>query len=559
MVCLAPLLLWFMLALAGAPSAQQEGTVTLEVRVTSSGLGAAWIDRGVTDGVAKGDPVLFRPREGGVYQGTVIEVQERASRVSLQDPAFVPAPGTRAEIQLPRGRVATPPRPRKRAAPKREPVPEPEAPVTWQHRDDDWAPGQPLLAKVRPLRPEQRPRSFEGRTYAILDYASSSEDDRTDGFYRLGSSALFDNVFGHGDQLLVDVELNYRNVDVPDLDDEDGTELRVDRLSYGRGGNRFDQARWEFGRFLQSGLPEFGVLDGVEWNRRLPNGNRVGLSVGYMPEPDKDFETGSDFQIAGNWRWVQDETEELSAAVGYQKTFHNGNADRDLVVTSLERLPREGWTWLGRFWVDLYTSGDDAKGSGLGLTQAYVSTGRRWRSGSSLDVVYTHLEFPEIDRHEFLPVTEDQLDDDHAERLSLRNALQLTDETRVLTGVGGWVDEDDEGGDAEIGISLDGFPGERGTLDLVAFATQGRFTRTVGGRAGIGQRDETGFWGLDYEFGGHRLIGFSSANDDLPQHKVRLHKDWFDLWRWSVSARLEGVLYDDEHAVLVGFYIERSY
>src|SRR5215813_259492 len=53
------------------------------------------------------------------------------------------------------------------------------------------------------------------------------------------------------------------------------------RLSYSIGGDRFAPDRIEVGRFLQYGMPEFGVLDGVEWDRRLAGGDSFGASVGF--------------------------------------------------------------------------------------------------------------------------------------------------------------------------------------------------------------------------------------------------------------------------------------
>jgi hypothetical protein len=305
-------------------------------------------------------------------------------------------------------------------------------------------------------------------------------------------------------------------------------------------------------------MPELGVLDGVEWTVRTRDGHRYGASVGYMPEPDEEFQTGSDFQLAGFYRWVADESEELSAAAAYQKTFHNAAADRDLVVASLQRVPRAGWTFFSTLWIDFYTDGDDDKGTLLGLTQAYVSTGKRWANGSSLDLVYTHLEFPELERNEFLTVTDDQLADDHSERLALSTGLQLTPDARLRTIVGGWVDQEESGGDVEIGVGLHDFVSESGFADIAAFGTRGRFVTALGGRLSAGRFAENGRWAVDYEVSQNRIDGFSSANDDLPQHRVRFSRDhaWTD---WYLSWRLEGVIYDDENALTLGLYLQRSH
>ena len=82
------------------------------------------------------------------------------------------------------------------------------------------------------------------------------------------------------------------------------------------------------------------------------SGHRVGASVGFMPEPNAQFESGKDFQVAAFYRWVADATERLSAAAAVQKTWHNGATDRDLLITNLHYVPLEGWTFHGTTWVD---------------------------------------------------------------------------------------------------------------------------------------------------------------------------------------------------------------
>jgi len=541
-------------------SEPDQGTVQLEVRVSSGERGWAQIDRGSADRLALGDVVLFRPREGGTYQGRVVALEERAARVELADPALTPVAGTRGRVQLPRARLGTAVIPGVRPAPKRQTTTDgAEAPVVFENRDEDWQEGEPLLARVRPVRPDERRRTWHGHTYLGADWTESSEDDRSDLFALAGASLLAENPFGHGGRLHLDGEWNLRRVDVPDLDDEEDVELRVERMSYAWGGDRFEPVGWELGRFLQKGMSEFGVLDGVERVVRTRGGHRYGASLGFMPEPDEEFQTGSDLQVAGFYEWNLDASEELSAAAGYQKSFHDGAADRDLVVARFQRLPREGWTVFCTTWVDVYTEGDAEKGTLLGLTQAYLSAGKRWQSGSALDVVLSHLEFPEMDRDEFLPVTDDQLADDHSERLALRSRLQLSEDVRMLTGVGGWIDEDDQGGDAEFGFALDDVLGEAVFVDVRGFVTGGSFVTSLGARASFGRFTGGGSWALDYEFSQNRIAGFSSDNDDLPQHRLVLRSERRDVFGWDLSLRLEGLLYDDETAGTLAFYLQRSF
>lgn len=539
--------------------AAPEDTLVLEFRVGSSERGWALIDRGSSDRLAVGDTVRFLPREGGTFTGTVSEIEERAARVELHDRDFVPSPGTRGKVAIPRERLKAGARPNLRRARKRaEPLSEGAPAPVFENGDEEWREGEPLLARVRPVRPAERATRVHGQSYAILDHTQASEDERHDTFGRVGGGLVIENPFGRGDRLHADAEWNYRHVDVPDVDDEEDVELRLERLSYASGGSRFEHEGLEVGRFLQQGMAEFGVLDGAEWVFRRPSGHRYGASIGLLPELDEEFQTGSDLQVAAFYRWVADQSEELSASAGYQKTFHNGAVDRDLVVANVSRVPRAGWTFFGSAWLDLYTDGDDDKGTLMGLTQAYVSTGRRWQSGSTFDAVYSHMEFPEIDRNEFLPVDDAQLADDHSERLGLTSRLQLARDLRMLTGVGGWIDEDEGGGDAEFGFELRDFLVERGFADVQGFVTRGRFQTSAGGRFSTGRFSANGRWALDYEFSQNRLDGFSSANNDLPQHRVRFSRD--HAWKaWGFSWRLEGLVYDDENALTVGLYLQRSH
>lgn len=547
----------------GSARAHAQETETVEVRVTSARPGSAQIDRGTVDGLVVGDHVVFRPRDGSIYNGVIAIVGERSAEVEIADPTHVPAPGTRGEVRVPRERFTPPP-----PAPDVPAQPVPVAPAQpegdaqhppWSNTDPDWQPGQPLLARVRPLRPEERPRSIHGRIYGIFDGIRSTEDDRTDTFFRAGAGVSYENLTGHGDRLLFEGELNYRSTDVPDADDETKTRLRLDRLSYARGGTRFEPMRWEFGRFLQRGMPEFGVLDGVELGMRTSDGNRLGASFGFMPEPDAEMSTGDDLQFAVNYRWVRDESEQLSFGAGFQKSFHDFAADRDLFVANLRYLPDDGWNFTSTAWVDVYGDTDVAKGAGIELTQMYTSVGRRWKDGSTVNLVYTHLAFPDIERDEFLPVLDAQLADDHNDRVAITSKMSLGDETFVRAGAGGWVDQEDDGYDAEVGVGFRDVVIHRSFCELTGFVTRGRFLNSLGGRVSLGAYGETLRWGVDYELAQHHFDGFSDDNDDLPQHRLRVGGDWNSVSGWSVSVHGDVQLWDSENAIGLGLYLQRSF
>ncbi|MCE9592868.1 MAG: hypothetical protein K8S98_01635 [Planctomycetes bacterium] len=548
--------------LAVAPLRAQQGskeTQTVELRVASQRPRGVLVDRGSVDGLAVGDRVRFLRRTGGEAVGRVVELGERNALVALDDPNAQVELGTRGEVRVPVSRLA-PEVPRIAPNPETaETAPDlPEHPA-WKNDDEAWQDGEPLLAHVVPLRPDERAPSLSGRVWSSADEITSSEDDRTDGFERLGMSLRADNRFGRGESIGVDLELNARRTDVPDNDDESETHLRIDRASYAIGNSRFAVDRFEFGRFLQRGLPEFGVLDGVEWGRRLTGGDRVGASVGYMPEPDQDFESGHDFQAAAYYRWVFDESEVFSASAGVQKTIHHGDSDRDLAIAKVEYFPNDGWSANLTTWIDYYTSGDQAKGPGVDITQAYGRVAHRDDDGNSLGFVYTHLSIPEIDRNDVPQLTAAALADDRNDRFAAEWDRGLAEDLRLRVVAGLWSDEFESGSDAELAVRRSKLWSDAGRGELSLFGTRGRFSRTYGARARYAREDEFGAWTCDYEFAQNTIDEFASDNNELPQHRLRVGRDWHSSGGWSFACDIEAWLWDQETAFALHLYLQRSF
>jgi hypothetical protein len=109
-----------------------------------------------------------------------------------------------------------------------------------------------------------------------------------------------------------------------------------------------------------------------------------------------------------------------------------------------------------------------------------------------------------------------------------------------------------------LGVDLRDVFAARDFLDLSAFGTRGRFSKSAGGRLSFGRFLDHGRWALAYELSQNRLDGFDADNDDLPQHRLRFSRD--HAWgAWNLSWRLEGVVYDDENALQFGLYLQRSH
>lgn len=554
---------------AAEPAAQEpavqgepEETVRLDLRVSTAGPGPrVTVDRGASDGLRAGDEVVFRPREGGVWRGVVARADERTAAVDLLDPAFVPQPGTRGEVRIPAARLARPAAP---APPPSGEGGEPHEPTSeglpphpgWQEPDDEWTPGLPLLARVRAVRPEDRAKQHGGRLTLLADTTWTTEDGRSDAILRLGSDLWLENPFGKGGSLEMDLAFDQYDFETPDDDADDETAFRVDRLSYVLGGTRFAPRRVEAGRFLQHGMPELGVLDGVEVEQRLSSHHRVGASLGYMPEPDVEFDSFDDLQIAAFYEWTLDRRADVTLAAGVQKTWHDGSPDRDLIVTRFDYLPGAGWDLRGTAWVDLYDSGDDE--SGLALTHGLLSTSRRWER-DGIDVSYRHLEFPDLLRQEYVESIFEDLADSAYDRLAASWVHETRGGTRLRALGGVWRDEEERGGDVELGVDVTDAWVAGDDAGVAVFGTRGSYSADAGMRFSWGLSDEKGRWDVSYRFADRHMDEFSHESDDLWEHAVRGARAFHLGDGWYASLASEARTFDEELDLSLTMYVQKSF
>ncbi len=575
----------------------EKATVRVFVRIASvKSNSLVVIDRGASDGVQRSDVVTFYPRDGREYRGTVIQVNDRNATIELLDDAVRPSPGTRGDFIVRASRLLELKRAAGEIAPARptseddtaerndakddaetgtgtdsnatteasDDAPRGESATSdaiadssrWTRRDD-WKPGMPLLAQVEPVHPRDRSRRLTGRAWIAAD-ANRQGGRGSDALLRTGTDLDYDNPFGLGGRVRFDGEMNYRSIDDPDDGDESDGDFRIDRFSYAFGGTRYASTRIEVGRFLHYGVPEFGILDGIEWGQRRDNGDRFGASIGLLPELDYDLSGSSDLSLAAYYYWVSDTREQLLFGGAYQKTWHDGDADRDLFLAKVRYLPIDGWRAQGTLWIDYYDSSDDAKDATFELTQAYVTVNRTWRD-EGIDFTYRRIKFPELLRDEFRPVLAVDLDRNRYDRLAANGWRWLTKNRRLHGQVGIWNDEDDTGGDAELGLDIQDLFVDGGRGDVTAFGTRGQFERAIGARVSYGRYGDGGSWNVLYEIVDHRLDGFSSDRDDLIQHRVRGTLDFYMSAAWTLSLYGEGGFWDDDSSIAGGVYVQTNF
>jgi hypothetical protein len=278
-----------------------------------------------------------------------------------------------------------------------------------------------------------------------------------------------------------------------------------------------------------------------------------------MPEPDDDFHSFHDFQIAAYYHWVEDDSERFTATGGVEKTFHDGSQDRDLIVANVRYAPDPDWDFHGSAWVDLYSSDDDQKRSAVEVTQAYLTLARHVADGGA-DLTFRHMQFPEIDREgEFTPITAAEIEDNHVEELSTSAYGYTSGSKRLHAQVGIWDDEDDEGASADAGIEFPRLLIHGLRPDFTAFGSRGQTTTIFGGRLTCALPTDDGRWDLTYEIANHHLHGFSSSVNDLTQQRLFLSRSFNLRGGWSASLNAQASGWDSNWSWSVGWFVQKSF
>ena len=534
------------------------------IEVRAGGL--VVVDRGASDGLQAEATVTFTPRGGAPVAGRVLSVDPRTAVVELVGANDLPS-GTRGETWVepapaePAGEPAAPITAEEVETgeePEAEAVQDDELPAHPGWTKDEWTPDQPLLTQMAEVRPEDRPWSMRGSLSFLSQRIYTNEDDREDAFDAIGLNVIADNPFGWGGRMQFDGAWTDRETITPDDQGEEDTLVRLDRLSYATGGTRFENDRLEFGRFLQNGMPEFGLLDGIEWGHRLRNGDRYGFSLGFMPEPLPEQDSGDDFQIAGYYEWVRDAREELTAAVGFQTTWNNGDPDRDLLVSRVRYAPTDAWNIYASLWLDLYGS-DDLVRSGVGVTLADLIARRSYSNGQGLEFGYRHLEFPELLRNEFEPITLEELADDHLDRVYTRAWTPIGEGFRLDTRAGAWIDEHDDGYDGRVSLQMFDVFTESDRWELTGFLSQGRFSLLQGVRLGAGLDQDQARYDVALEAYNTDQNGFDDDNDDFRTTRLVASAEWYWDNGWVLTVEADGVTGTDPDGVRLSLFAQRNF
>ena len=427
----------------------------------------------------------------------------------------------------------------------------------WTAPPEEWTQSAPLLAPAHGVAPEERPRRFQGMVETSVDWSQDSSDGSKREFLSstVGLSGRLENPFHHGGELGFDAEYFARASDLG-AEDERESRLRVDRLSYAWGGVRSENDRGEVGRFLQREFPELGFLDGMEYVHRTRKGSSFGGSAGFMPEPDDFFRTGNDFQASLSGRWVSDVEHRYAFGAAYQKTWHEGVADRDLVAAQMELHPSVATAVHGSALVDLYTSGDDLKGAGPELTQLFLDASHRTSGGHGFGLFASRFRFPQLLRDEFDDVTAEEIASAVNDRAGADGWIALNATTQLYGRYERWSDQDDSGGSARARVTWCEALGPGGPVLVESYTSTGKFTHAIGVRTSARKRLGAGSLGLSWDA---TRFTQEDVDEELLQHALRADLD-LDLGRrWFLALYAETRFGDEQDALALGFMLQRSF
>lgn len=546
-----------------APGAWAEEKTRIEVTVNAISGGSYYLDKGRGDGLEVGDRVTVFPISAVSVEGTIRAVSKNSARFDLDPGAAAVAIGDRGEVLVPPERIAPPPKPAPAptpapvVAPPTKPVippvapsqtpaqpsaqaPVPNAPVdhpVWTHPPEEWRKDQPLLAPAFGLKPEEREQRIRGRAWLQSQYTRDSEfSTRTFTNSSLGVDATMENAFGHGGELRVNAVVWSRSFDVPEENlDETESKLRINRLAYTVGGTEDSPSRWTFGRFLQTGFSEFGLLDGAEWNRRISRRDEIGVSVGAMPQPYSALSSFDDYQIGTFYRHALDDERRNSLGIGYQNTWHKGDQDRNLFVGDARLQPGRDVTIRSTAWLDVYGSEDTIKDSTIELTEFLAALSWRVTPKSGLGLTLSHRKIPELLRSEFQATSADYVRDSKFERIAVNGWTSLTAKIRLDGRLDHWRDQSDSGTAGEAGASFRDLVWDQGEIRTSVFYSDGTYSSGPGFRISGSRSFGRTTANLGYEYIGFDQKDVNGVSDTLAQHMLYGALDLPVFTDWDLS------------------------
>jgi len=536
----------------------QLGVEWVRVRVLATNGEAVQIDRGREAGVEPGDRVRFQPLGDREQWGRVLSVAERSSWVNLFDAQVRLDLSTPGEVEIPVARRRRDDGESGNGGYRDRSGPLPEEDVPWAKARGPADIGTPLLEQLG-TRPQDRAAQWRGRVWFSMFAAAEREfRDSQSVFARTGLDLSGENPLGHGGTVHLRLETDFRSFDAEGEAADREAAVRLERASYRLGGNRHAEQRIEFGRFLQAGFPELGLLDGMEMQWGRADAARIGWSAGWLPEATQELTTGNDLQVAVYYRdqrggtQLADRRMRWGAAV--QQTWNDGQADRSLLLLQADWM-QGGFAWRNAAWIDFYDADDVGKSSGAEPTLVYSlanwsTPDGGWSAGAR------HWRFPSLLRFQAGRFTVLDLFDGQTTRFDLSAWRRVRPGLRLRVRLDHWQDQDQDGQGWEARGDFDDLWLDQTRSSLTLFQHQGSFTDLLGVRLSQGLPVSNGLWSAEWE-----SVRYDErfSTDSSLEHEARLRWSWRSSGAWNFQGDFAWRFGDEQDSPSLSFYATRSF
>ncbi|CAG0979204.1 hypothetical protein PHYC_01673 [Phycisphaerales bacterium] len=519
----------------------------VNVTVTSVSGRSVYLDRGRGAGIEVGMRVRLVAPGGEQFDGVVQDVSSGSARVELPPGVPMPPIGSAGVIDVP-------------DAPEPPPEPGPEKPPPehppWTRPPEERTPDMPLLAPAYARPAKERPPSFHGRIFTHFEYTKDQGGDRDSQYImaRLGTSMTFTNPFGQGGRMQFAGEYDRRGASLIDEGDLTDDEFIIDRFSYAIGGEQYSAYRAEFGRFFSYFLPDVGLVDGVEGALQLESGLRLGGGAGAYPRAFGDRQWGDDygFHVFADYQPLKNR--KLTGTVGYQKTWHDGSPDRDVLMARVNWRPTDSWWFFGSARADIYDNSEPVK-SGIQLTDAWLQARYSPDHTKGVALSYSHYTWADLKRDEFEYIPIELIRDGRVDRVDLSGWHYIFKDIRLSGRVNYYTDQRNDGLGAEAGADWNNAFKLPMSLHADIFHTEGSYASGDGFRleARPGGGSLQGL--LGYEFFRYQNSGSIGESDDFVRHTLRAGISW-QLRKWYFNLTADRYFGDFEDAYSLGLYAE---
>ncbi|MCK5943304.1 MAG: hypothetical protein KAI24_15090 [Planctomycetes bacterium] len=536
--------------LLGVCAAAQEpqgapGPRPVTVRVVSATTDSVWLDHGRDIGLEVGDRVTLFPPGGGDVEVVVRSLTHSSARCE-PDPGVPVAPvGTTGEA-LVRGGAAA------RAAGRRD-VP---AHPPWTRPIEPRSSDQPLLVPTFGKRPEDRAAELHGRLFGFAQLNRDRQGGDSEYLLaRTGLRATGENLLGHADVVRLAGEWSLRDVSIEGRDGQTDNTGRLDLASVAFGNEAYAPVGVEAGRFLSRHLPEIGLVDGVEAVLRYEGGVRVGGGVGAYPRPFPARNSGDDVGVHAFVDYVSDDRRTFAAALGVQKTWHRGAADRDLVIVRGEWRPTSRWTVLGNAKVDFYLGDETIESADLELTELLAQV--RYRGDDAgWAVVGSHFGWPELERAEYQLLSPELVRDGAVDRVAVSGWWRPRPWATLRLRGDRFEDQARDGTSARADAELRDLLADGSDVLLSGFRSEGGYTSGPGASLAVRQRLAGARLRLGYRWHRYTLDALVTGPETRVRESLQLGCAWQLSPRCDLDLQAERWFGDGQDAFAVGLFVQ---